>query len=310
MKKIKIFYGNWTESDVLQSTELFVFGDNLKRFGKGGQAIIRDLSNSIGLVTKKEPNNNSESFFNDSELQSNYKHILNDILEIKYKQVLGEQLVFSSGGYGTGLSKLPALAPETFTKLNTLLINFFHFDNITGVIKTNILSSEQIISGNYIDLSEIKNPNSNIDFNNWCLENHSYSVYDLIKKEYKISFISESSFDEGDVILFTNGGKDYLICRVIHESLPVNFIEDVDRFEGYKLQDVGDSDKITFFEFVSTLDPNTGKMVYNERFFNFGTSTAKVEKNVHKKDISIEEKVNNLEKKVDLLFEFLKDKLG
>jgi hypothetical protein len=53
-------------------------------------------------------------------------------------------------------------------------------------------------------------------------------------------------------------------------------------------------------------------MIYNERFFNFGNSTTKnvIEDDNLKEDKSLEEKVNNLEKKVDLLFEFLKGKLG
>lgn len=309
MKKIKIFSGNWAVNDVKDSTDLFVFGDNLQRVGKGGQAIIRDLPNSIGLVTKKEPNNNPESFFNDSELDKNQICILQDILDIKYKQILGSQLVFSEGGYGTGLSKLPEFAPLTFSKLNKLLINFFHYDNLTGVVKTSVPSYNQIINGKYISLNEIERPTSNLLFNSEYLDKDIYTIYDLIKSECKISFVTDSKFIEDTVILFTDGNKDYLICRVIHDSIPTTLISDISRFEGYKLDDIDNTCYITFFEYISTLDPKTGKMVYNERFFNFGNSLAKesVEKNT---TISIEEKVNNLEKKVDLLFEFLKDKLG
>ena len=48
MKKVEIFSGNWTNIDVMKSSnKFFVFGDNCERWGKGGQAIIRDLKNTI-----------------------------------------------------------------------------------------------------------------------------------------------------------------------------------------------------------------------------------------------------------------------
>lgn len=312
MKKIKIFSGNWTVNDVTnQKTDTFVYGDNLLRKGKGGQAIIRDLPNTIGLVTKKEPNNNSSSFFSDIEYEKNYQFILNDILKIKRKQILGDQLVFSSGGYGTGLSKLPELSPKTFDILNTLLLNFFHYDNLSGKLRTEVPSSNQIINGSYISLDKINKPLSNSEFNSESLSNDIYNIYDLIRKEYKISFISDDKFKTDDIVIFYDNNKDYLICRVIHNSMLVKNINDVYRFEGYNCSDVK-GEYITFFEFISTLNPESGKMIYNERFFNFGNSTTKnvIEDDNLKEDKSLEEKVNNLEKKVDLLFEFLKGKLG
>ncbi len=309
MKKIKIFSGNWTETDVSGSDSIFVYGDNLKRTGKGGQAVIRELPNSIGLVTKKEPSNNLDAFFNDSEIELNSKFILKDILEIKLKQILGEQLIFSSGGYGTGLSKMPEKAPNTFLYLNELLQNFFHYDNLSGKVKTKLPSSDDIILGNYLGISEISKPESNLSFNEFSLNNGIYNIYDLIKSEHKISVITDKKFDLGDIILFSEPGKDYLICRVIHESIGTDEIEDIHRFEGYKVEDNLDSKFLTFFEFISTLDPKSNRMVYNERFFNFGNSKQK-DVQLGKSEITIEEKVNNLEKKVDALFDFLKSKLG
>lgn len=41
----------------------FVFGDNTLGFGKGGQAIIRDESNAIGIPTKRKPAMTAGSFF-------------------------------------------------------------------------------------------------------------------------------------------------------------------------------------------------------------------------------------------------------
>jgi len=43
--------------------EVFVFGDNLLGYGKGGAAVTRDEPNAYGFVTKKAPNNNDASFY-------------------------------------------------------------------------------------------------------------------------------------------------------------------------------------------------------------------------------------------------------
>ena len=89
MKKVQIFSGNWTNIDVMKSSnKFFVFGDNCERWGKGGQAIIRDLKNTIGLRTKKKPDNLSSSFFIDLQYEDNCKIILQDILTIKEKNLL------------------------------------------------------------------------------------------------------------------------------------------------------------------------------------------------------------------------------
>jgi len=47
--------------------EVFVFGDNTIRRGKGGAAALRDEPNVYGFITKKLPNNNPESFYNVEE---------------------------------------------------------------------------------------------------------------------------------------------------------------------------------------------------------------------------------------------------
>jgi len=46
---------------------IFVFGDNLQRWGKGGAAKNRDESNAYGFITKKAPNNNDDSFYKPGE---------------------------------------------------------------------------------------------------------------------------------------------------------------------------------------------------------------------------------------------------
>lgn len=50
---------------------LFLYGSNLAGWGKGGQAIIRDLPNTYGIPTKKHPSNYNSSFFTDDEYEQN-----------------------------------------------------------------------------------------------------------------------------------------------------------------------------------------------------------------------------------------------
>lgn len=35
--------------------KIYVFGDNMKRYGKRGQAVIRDEPNAFGVATKRHP---------------------------------------------------------------------------------------------------------------------------------------------------------------------------------------------------------------------------------------------------------------
>lgn len=65
-----ILYSGWYSPELCQAhpDKLFVFGDNLLRFGKGGQAVIRDEPNAFGVPTKRKPAMSQASFFSeDSE---------------------------------------------------------------------------------------------------------------------------------------------------------------------------------------------------------------------------------------------------
>jgi hypothetical protein len=42
---------------------IFVFGDNLRRVGYGGAAVLRDHPQTYGFITKKNPDNMDESFY-------------------------------------------------------------------------------------------------------------------------------------------------------------------------------------------------------------------------------------------------------
>ena len=119
-KSIEIFKGYWTVDDVRNNpNKLFVYGDNNIKIGRGGQAIIRDEGNTIGIPTKKLPNNDSKSYYIDLEIEDNKNHIdtaVNNLLK-KFMNDQYEILVFPEDGLGTGLAKLPEKAPETFKYL-------------------------------------------------------------------------------------------------------------------------------------------------------------------------------------------------
>jgi hypothetical protein len=98
------------------SKKIFVFGDNVERSGKGGQAIIRDCENSVGIRTKKEPKTFAGSFFTDRDYIWFKKLIDHDIKNI-YDLNKESEIVFSINGYGTGKAELYTRAPKCFNYL-------------------------------------------------------------------------------------------------------------------------------------------------------------------------------------------------
>jgi hypothetical protein len=150
MEKIEIFQGFWAVEDIVSNPDkIYIYGDNDRRFGKGGQAIIRDLPNTFGIRTKKYPSNDIDSFYLDTEFEENCQKIREDILEI-CQRFSDKTIVLSSGGYGTGLSKLPQTAPKTFQYLNELMKWNFKFDNTKGVKWQRIPSHWEIINSKKI----------------------------------------------------------------------------------------------------------------------------------------------------------------
>lgn len=118
-----------TREDVRAETEkIFLFGDNLKQTGYGGQAKeMRGEPNAVGIPTKKEPANNQTSFFTDKEFEANQQAIDQAFGKI----TPGKTVVVPKGGIGTGLARLEEKAPRTFAYLNEKLADL-GFDNRRG----------------------------------------------------------------------------------------------------------------------------------------------------------------------------------
>jgi len=127
--------GRYSVKDLKDNPDkVYIFGDNVQRIGKGGQAIIRDESNAFGIVTKLEPNNSDSAFMSDDALNDNMEMIDRDITELKDIAEF-RTLVFPKDGIGTGLAQLKQKAPKTYEYLNQRLLDEFGFNNDKGIIQ-------------------------------------------------------------------------------------------------------------------------------------------------------------------------------
>lgn len=193
MEKIEIFEGFWTEETVKQNPDkIFIFGDNDLRVGKGGQAIIRDLPNTFGIRTKKKPNLHPSSFYIDREIDENSNKIREDIIKISEFIEAGKTIVLSSGGYGTGLSKLPETAQKTFDYLSLLLKFNFNFDNQIGKKWLRIPSHFEVSNAFIINPIQITNC--------WFQSKDDFSIGQLVKFGVETGFeVLQITIDSYDV---------------------------------------------------------------------------------------------------------------
>lgn len=93
---------------------IYLFGDNVKRRGMGGQAAeMRGEPNAIGIPTKHGPTMDPDSFFTDTEIETN-KHIIDEAFS---KIPKGRPIVIPEDGLGTGRAQLSDRAPRTYAYL-------------------------------------------------------------------------------------------------------------------------------------------------------------------------------------------------
>lgn len=104
---------------------LFIFGDNTKRYGKAGQAQIRDTKNAIGLATKFTPSVDNDAYFSDQRYSECCDIIEKDLQAIFNRSEEYDVLIFPFAGLGTGLSELPKRAPRVYTYLCSRLEQLF-----------------------------------------------------------------------------------------------------------------------------------------------------------------------------------------
>jgi hypothetical protein len=110
----------------------YVFGENEEQqgtFDRGsGQAIIRGQDNTYGFCTKKS----IYKYWTDTEYSDNIIAIETDIKRL-VNIAKNYVIVFPYNGLGTGLSKLPYMAPKTFLYLSRRLLDVFGFNNLENL---------------------------------------------------------------------------------------------------------------------------------------------------------------------------------
>lgn len=225
---IQVFNGFWNIDDVVKSpNKIFIYGDNDQRTGLGGQAIIRNEPNTIGIRTKKKPATDRGSYYNDKEFEKNKKKILEDINKILDELLFGSTIVFSEGGYGTDRAKLKERAPKTFDFLCEILLEKFGFHNELGKIvpKPSELKFAKILSMNY---EHNKLGHSQLvpgQFRKELIERNILTTFEAIKVGLRKATTRSEKFRKGEIIIFTSRKTDEkLICRVTTSSYPVGDI--------------------------------------------------------------------------------------
>lgn len=99
------------EKVMAHPNSLFLFDDNLERRGRGGQAVIRDLPNALGVPTRRAPRRDESAYFTDSDYNK-VARLIYEVFRKAYTHLrLGKDVVIPLDGLGTGLAQLPKRAP-------------------------------------------------------------------------------------------------------------------------------------------------------------------------------------------------------
>lgn len=107
--------------------KIYVFGDNLEKFGKGGQAIIRNEPNAFGIPTKRYPSKDNWAYFSD---KMDERQVVLESLRNLYKIAASDKIiVFPSGGIGTGLARMESKSPLLWREMCEILEKHFGFIN-------------------------------------------------------------------------------------------------------------------------------------------------------------------------------------
>ena len=124
---IEICTEKYTSKLLYENQEkIFVFGDNMVRKGKGGQAVIRDCPNAFGIATKRYPSMNEDAFFSDQP--DEFDVVMNDLRQL-YKLSKSHTIVFPVGGIGTGLAEMEKRSFVIWSKMNSILKDYFGYVN-------------------------------------------------------------------------------------------------------------------------------------------------------------------------------------
>jgi len=120
-----VLYSGWYSPALCRACPdlLFVFGDNMLGFGKGGQAIIRSEPNAFGVPTKRKPAMSPSSFFSEKS-DTDLDHVLDRISDMWDDLERGCVFVIpvnEDGDVSLGLerAKLREKAPNIYAAIQT-----------------------------------------------------------------------------------------------------------------------------------------------------------------------------------------------
>ena len=80
---------------------IFVFGDNLKRYGTGGAAALRYITNTYGFVTKKAPTYKDEDFYKPEDYITKY---LEEVYCLRERMIKQPDKLFLISKIGGGIA--------------------------------------------------------------------------------------------------------------------------------------------------------------------------------------------------------------
>lgn len=111
----------WYTPELLEKNPdtIFVFGDNSRRIGRGGQAIIRGAPNALGIVTKRVGDMARGSFFEENNA-ADRKAVEDDLAKLEAVLKEGKNVIIpvsrQTGTISLGLERaqLPQRAPSLY----------------------------------------------------------------------------------------------------------------------------------------------------------------------------------------------------
>lgn len=97
---------------------LFVFGDNVKGVGMGGQAAqMRGAPNAVGIATKWLPTRDESAYFTDADYDIVRPFIDEQLYRLAKHLNSGGHVVWPEDGIGTGRAQLDRRAPRIFAMI-------------------------------------------------------------------------------------------------------------------------------------------------------------------------------------------------
>jgi hypothetical protein len=118
IRKPIIFLDHISRTDLKAHPDwFFIFGDNVQRTGRGGQAAeMRGEPNAVGVVTKRKPTMNPDAFFSD-ENDADRIALATDLMRVVGLWHAGYQIVAPKNGLGTERARLKEKAPKLFNNI-------------------------------------------------------------------------------------------------------------------------------------------------------------------------------------------------